>query len=1033
MKKSALIVMFSLFAAASFTQSKAYFTTDPSLSPDGETIIFSYENDLWKVPVSGGTAMRVTAMDGREFLPRYSPDGKWIAFSGTQDRNSNVYLMPAQGGEILQLTFHEAEDLVDSWSWDSKYIYFTSNRYNLSTVFRISIEGGTPSRIFENYFNHPHHLAEHPITGEYVFTDSWESLRFANRKRYRGDHRPDLLSYNPDTKEFHKLTDFEGKDFWPSFDKNGEIYFASDELNEEYNLYTLKNGQKVNLTSFSTSLRRPQVSANGEKVVFEKDYQLFVYDTKTGETKQPAIQLFQLNTLSLEQGFDTKGMITTFDVSPDDKKIAFVARGELFVCDLEGKLVRQMPVNSKERVLEVKWSADNLTLIYTRTVKGWANLFSIAADGRSPEKQLENIPQSSRNLNVDSKRNRIVYLSGRNDVNLLDIKTMKTQTLVKDELWGFQNSMPVFSPDDEYIAFTAYRSFEQDILIHHIAGGKTINITETGVTERHPYWAPDGKSIYFVSDRYSPNYPRSEGNAKIYKLPLHRHLEPSKTVKFDELFQSKPASDTILQPIKIDLDNISERWEMVNIPAGQQAYPLLFRRKDEITLLFTSNHDKGEWALWKISVKPFEKNEPVKISGPPAPGNIVRSKDHFYALAQGTIHKLDLNGNKLEAINISHKFSRNLQNEFEQIFYETWAAIAENFYDENFHGVNWEIMRDRYSRFLPHIRQREDLRLLTNDLLGELNASHTGFSSTGKEEEPFYTVRTASTGIRFDDSKPYLVKSVIPKSALDLTDKIVLPEDILTAVNGSKVSDNENREKYFSFPSLPDELTLTFTRSGKTFDVTIKPHNHSFVNNLLYDEWIATNNRIVKDKSNDRIAYVYMKDMSAQSLQKFLIDMTTYAHRKEALILDLRYNRGGNVHNEVLQFLAQRPYLQWKYRGGKMAPQPNFAPAANPMVLLINEKSLSDAEMTAEGFRQLELGRIIGTETYRWIIFTSGKQLVDGSFCRLPSWGCYTLDGENLEMTGVAPDTYIQTNFKDRLDGKDPQLEKAIEDIMKQL
>lgn len=1035
MKKSVIILMLTLFTGASFAQSNAYFTTDPTLSPDASLIVFSYENDLWKVPVEGGTAMRLTAMEGKEFLPRFSPDGKWIAFSANQDRNANVYIMPAQGGEIRQLTYHEADDFVDSWSWDSKYIYFNSSRYNQSSVYKIPLDGGTPERLFDNYFNMPHHLIEHPVTGEYIFTDSWESLRFANRKRYRGDHRPDLLSYNPKTKEFNKLTDFEGKDFWPGIDKSGNIYFASDELNDEYNLYTLLDKEKVNLTNFPTSIRRPQVSANGEKIVFEKDYQIFVYDVKKKETNQPAIRLFQINNLIIEQGFDTKGIISFFDVSPDNKKIAFVARGELFVSDMEGKYVRQMPVEPRERVIEVKWSADNLTLIYTRTVKGWANLFSMQADGKSTEKQLENIPQTSRSLNVDSKRNKIVYLSGRTDVNLLDVKTMKIRTLVKDELWGFQNSAPVFSPDDEYIAFTAYRNFEQDIMIHHISTGKTINITETGVTERQPFWAPDGKSIYFVSDRYSPNYPRSEGNAKIYKLPLHRFQETSRTGKFDDMFKAKPASDSLIQPIKIDLENISERWEMIEIRAGQQSSPQVFRRKDETTILFSSNHDKGEWALWKISEKPFEKANPVKITTPAITGNymIVRSKDNFYALAQGNIHKLDLTGNKLEAINISHKFSRKLQNEFEQIFFETWAAISENFYDENFHGVNWEKMRERYAQYLPHIRQREDLRLLTNDILGELNASHTGFTSSGKEEEPFYTIRSASSGLFFDEKEPFKVKSVISKSVLDLTEKPVLPGDVLTAVNGTIIDTKENREKYFTFPVLPEEMTLSFTRSGKNFDITIKPHNHAFVNNLLYDEWIETNNRIVNQKSNNRIAYVYMKDMSTQSLQKFLIDMTSYAYRKEALILDLRYNRGGNIHDDVLRFLSQKHYLNWKYRGGELAPQPNFAPAANPIVLLINEKSLSDAEMTAEGFKQLGLGKVIGTETYRWIIFTSGKAMVDGSFCRLPSWGCYTLDGKNLEQTGVTPDIYINTTFKDRLDGKDPQLEKAIDEILKQL
>jgi tricorn protease len=176
-----------------------------------------------------------------------------------------------------------------------------------------------------------------------------------------------------------------------------------------------------------------------------------------------------------------------------------------------------------------------------------------------------------------------------------------------------------------------------------------------------------------------------------------------------------------------------------------------------------------------------------------------------------------------------------------------------------------------------------------------------------------------------------------------------------------------------------------------------------------------------------------MKNMGQGALEQFLIEMNSEAHYKDALILDLRYNTGGNVHDEVLKFLAQKPYLQWKYRGGKFTPQPNFAPAAKPIVLLINEQTLSDGEMTATGFKELKLGTVIGTETYRWIIFTSGKGLVDGSFYRLPSWGCYTLDGKNIEKEGVKPDMYVKTTFKDRLEGADPQLDRAIEHIMKQL
>jgi C-terminal processing protease CtpA/Prc len=176
-----------------------------------------------------------------------------------------------------------------------------------------------------------------------------------------------------------------------------------------------------------------------------------------------------------------------------------------------------------------------------------------------------------------------------------------------------------------------------------------------------------------------------------------------------------------------------------------------------------------------------------------------------------------------------------------------------------------------------------------------------------------------------------------------------------------------------------------------------------------------------------------MKNMSTSELDVFLLDMVEQENKKDGVILDLRFNTGGNVHDKVLNFLSQRPYLKWKYREGQLTVQPNFAPSGKPIVLLINEYSLSDAEMTAAGFKALKLGKIIGQETYRWIIFTSGKGLVDGSFYRLPSWGTYTLDGQNLEKTGVKPDIYIKNTFLDRLENKDPQLERAIQEVMKEI
>jgi tricorn protease len=250
------------------TQTKqTYFTLNPTLTPDAEFVIFSLDGDLWKVAINGGNAHRLTAMQGIEDNPSVSPDGKWLAFSSNQFGNNDVYVMPLNGGDITQLTFHESNDNVTSWSWDNSTIYFTSGRLNSFTTYSIHRDGGTPVRLFDHYFNTIHNVVENPVNDEIYFNESWESGRFAHRKRYKGDYNPDVKSYNLKTKEFKKHTSYRGKDFGVTFDKNGTLYFKSDEANGEYNLYTMQNGTKEQLTKFPTSIMWPEVSANGEKIV----------------------------------------------------------------------------------------------------------------------------------------------------------------------------------------------------------------------------------------------------------------------------------------------------------------------------------------------------------------------------------------------------------------------------------------------------------------------------------------------------------------------------------------------------------------------------------------------------------------------------------------------------------------------------------------------------------------------------------------------------------------------------------------------
>ncbi|MDZ7773205.1 MAG: S41 family peptidase [Balneolaceae bacterium] len=1020
------------------------FASEPTVSPDGSTVVFSYESDLWRVPASGGTAVRLTGMDGEEAAASISPDGSRLAFTSNQYGNDDVYIMPLEGGPVTRLTYHQAGDQVEGWNWDSEQVYFRSDRENRVSVYAVSPGGGTPERLFGHYHNTVHNLAPHPDGETYYFNESWESLNQVHRQGYRGPYNPDIKSYNTSTGAYAVLTDWEGKDLWPIFDRSGTLWFASDEANGQYNLYRLdEDGSKERLTRFGTSIWNPAVSADGSTIVFEREYQLYTYNTASGNTRRIPINIYRNSTLAKEQSFSTEDNVEAFDVSPDQKKLAFVSRGELFVSDAEGKFIRMIDTNPMGRVLEVKWMDDNRTLVFNQTVDGYQNWFTVAADGSGQARQLTDDSQNNRMLALNPDRTQGVYLSGRDELRLLDLETLESETIVEDEFWGFQNQQPVFSANGEYILYTARRDFEHDIFAYHVESGETTNLTNTGVSENSPLWSPDGRYIYFSSTRTAASYPRGGGDTDLYRMALDKYEEPYRSERFDEMF-AEEADSTAAEgeedsgsatdsSITINTEGLMDRLEQIGPGFGSQN-PLHVLQEDETThLLFLSNHDEGQTSLWVTSMAPFEQTRTRKVEGVNWVSSTTEVDGQVYGLSGGAIYKINVSGASASEITTDHDFRRNLRAEFDQMFEELWANIQENFYHETLHDTDWEEVRDRYRGYLPHVNSRNDFSRMMNMMLGELNSSHLGFSTFGAEEQEYHETVTLATGILFEDENPYTVSRIVSDSPADVTGKDIQAGDVLTAVNGKVVDHGANRERYFSRPSMESEITLTFERGGEEHSVDLHPTSYFGLRTSLYDEWVDRNQQVVDEKSGERVAYVHMKNMGGGALQSFLEEMTSEAYQRDALILDLRYNTGGNVHDAVLEFLSRHKYLEWRYREGDNASQPNFTPADKPIILLQNEQSLSDAEVTAAGFKELGLGTVMGNESYNWIIFTSGKGLVDGSFYRLPSWGVYTLEGQNLEKIGVSPDIYVDNTFKDRLDGDDPQLMRAIEEAMSQM
>ena len=412
--------------------------------------------------------------------------------------------------------------------------------------------------------------------------------------------------------------------------------------------------------------------------------------------------------MTKEKDYNVSGKVSAFDISPDGKKMAFVSRGELFVSDVEGEIDPANTTWSAERVSEVKWMDDNKTILFNQTFEGFQNLFMIKADGNGVIKQLTSDKGDNRFLSLNNKKSMGVYLSGRNEVRLIDLKTFKSRVIVKDELWGLQNSGPSFSPDGEYVIFTAYRNFEQDIFVHRISENRTINLTNTGITETSPFWGPDGKYIYFISSRLHPVYPEGLKEPKVYRLPLQKFDEPYRSEKFNELFKeenkdSAKKKDSTAVAISIDADKIMDRIEQIGPVFGSQYLLSIVQMENRTMVLYMSNHE-GKMALYKTVLEPFEKPKTEKINGAEGNGaDFVEANHKYFVLLNGVLNKLNLDGNKMDPISVNYTFRRNLSAEFQQMFYEAWAQLDENYYDEKFHGIDWNHAREYYSQFLPYV------------------------------------------------------------------------------------------------------------------------------------------------------------------------------------------------------------------------------------------------------------------------------------------------------------------------------------------
>jgi Tol biopolymer transport system component/C-terminal processing protease CtpA/Prc len=913
----------------------------PALSPSGKQLTFSMYGDIWIAPASGGYARRITVSNAYDTKPRWSPDGRLIAFSSKRSGNYDLWITAVESGSPRQLTFDYAFDSISDWSPDGKFIYFHSNRDGRTNVWRIPAGGGLAQQMT---VTGGRDVSVSPRSGEMVFS---YGLSDPTRKMYRGSSNWDLYAIQSPGDVPRALTTFEGNDRCPLFSRDGTELLYLSEKNGWYNIFrrNLETGEEKPLTQWKgDDVRMPHLSRDGSSVVYVTRDAVWRTDLATGTHRQIALTI----NADLKGPIYTKRTITVGaeqpSWSPDGKKIAFQLRGDIWVMPAEGGSARQLTSGSAIDEWP-RFSPDGRSIAFFSDRSGNKDIWMMSASGgravqitsHAKDDFFHDFSPDGRTLVFCSDR------SGNKDIWTIDVKTRRTRQLTRNPK---ADDDPVFSPDGRWIAFDSGRTGQQNIYLMRSDGSGIVR-RSSGRFDQIPAWSPDGK------------------------------------------FLAYEANDVEGRPSQI--------WVMkVDGSARAQLSP---------------NGSLPRWAPTGRTVA-FERQDR-------------RAKGIYVAEAPENLSP----GRPLNFVAI---MDVNVIKERAQVFEEAWRRIKDSFYDPKMHGVDWAAVKKKYQAMAKNLRTDEELVGVINRMLGELRASHMGFwGPTSRVRNP--APPTGYLGMRLvrtekDGPRSLTVVDILPGGPAD---KVwIRPGDHVFEINRKRLGPKANVARLLT-GTVGKEIRLRVgaePRADRSRIITLKPVSWGLIRSLRYARWVKKCQSTVKKTTRGKVGYIHLSMMGARNLEQFKAAVAGPLAKTQGLILDVRNNGGGNIHQELLDILTRRPFGAFHPRGGKRTVQPRLY-YTKPVVVLINERSFSDAEVFPYGFKALRRGKLVGVPTNGGVIGTGSATLINGFTLRLPRVGWYGLDGTNLEGHGVKPDFLVPETPEDRMKDRDPQLLKAIEVI----
>lgn len=1069
LKRAFFVLVICVFAAAA-----AAGQTKLLRFPDihGDRVVFTYGGDLWTTATSGGTAIRLTAHPGVETYAKFSPDGKWIAFTGQYDGDEQVYVVPAGGGEPKQLTFYPSRGpLAPRWGYDNQVlgwtkdgkIFFRSSRDSwslpIARMYTVSPAGG------------PVEALPMPEGGSGDFSPDGAKMVYSPRfrdfrpeKRYSGGQANKLYIYDLRTNDAQLISDT------PRATRDamwiGNTIFYNSDKDGKFNLYayTPSNGKTVQVTrNRDWDIRWPS-SDNAGRIIYERDGELEVMDVDSKAARRLSITVPDDGVNKRRRQVSVGNQISYASLSPKGERAVFAARGDIFSAPIEKGGVRNLTRSSDANDRFPAWSPDGRQIAFISDRSGEEEIWLVAQDGATPPEQLTtggNVQRYDTLWSPDGKK--IAFTDKEGRVWVVTVGTRQLQMaadapngLIRDVEW---------SPKGNFLTFSmANKNRVSSVYIWSAADGKNYRVTPELFNARTPSFDPSGNYLYFMSDReYAPLISGAEFNyatnrtTQIYAVALHSSDKNPFPYENDEVTiteekkegatpSSSPAPKTE-KPETIDFDGIEQRT--AKVPVGADNYGGLVATKGYLIYSVQSPFYYGRGPDVQPALKIFSLKDRKETTLMQPAGGWAVSSDGTKILvgSQGGFSILDANSNgdkSRKAVSTAGMVTEvDPVAEWNQIFNEVWRRYRDWFYVENMHGYDWAKIRDDYKKWLPYVAHRSDLNYVISEMCSELAVQHAYIDGGDFNLPP--RVRVALPGARFEADKAagrYKISKIfggqneedIYRSPLTEVGSDAKVGDYILAVNGENVT--TDRDIYSYLRGRADTVvTLTVngtptTQGART--VTFRPLTDE--GNLIYLDWVLGNRARVEQLSNGRLGYLHIPDMGAAGIREF-IKWYYPQLTKEGLVVDVRANGGGNVSRMLIERLS-RKVLGINYSRGNQDPgtYPDGA-FAGPMIAILNENSASDGDIFPYMFRQAGLGQLVGKRSWGGVVgITNRGTLIDGGVVNVPEFALLNLKGEYIiEGYGVDPDIEVENDPRSVLAGRDPQLERAIAELMKKL